>query len=182
MDYNAEEVDLPYLGKSLETMLRCPSCGYRHTDFVLTETKDPTRHTYTVATEADMSVRVVRSSSGTVHIPELGILIEPGIASDAFITNVEGILARVERVLDQLHRDSDDGGQKRRIEGLLETFTALRDGKADPVTLILEDPFGNSAILHEDVKAETIPADEAAALKTGMFVLDEEGMGEEEEE
>lgn len=182
LDYNAENVDLPYLGESLETMLRCNACGYRHTDFVLTEVKDPMRHAFTVRTEADIDVRVVRSSSGTVRIPELGVTIEPGIASDAFITNVEGILVRVEGVLDQLHRDAEDDEQKQRIEALQATFQAIREGRADPVTLILEDPFGNSAILHDAAVKEPIPAEEAARLKTGTFVMDPDGNVKQEEE
>lgn len=182
MDYNAENVDLPYLGESLETMLRCNACGYRHTDFVLTDVKDPMRHAFTVRTEEDVNVRVVRSSSGTVRIPELGIAIEPGIASEAFITNVEGILARVETVLDQLHRDAEDPDQKQRIEALQDTFQKVRDGKADPITLILEDPFGNSAILHDAVRKEEIPPEEAARLKTGTFVMDPDGNVVQEEE
>jgi zinc finger protein len=55
----------------------------------------------------------------------------------------------------------------------------MRDGKAPPATLILEDPFGNSAILGEGAKHEAIPEAEADQLKVGMFVIDE---GEEEGE
>ncbi len=173
MEYNAEQIDLPYMGESLETMIRCPACGYRHTDFVLTETKDPMRVSYTVRTADDMSVRVVRAASGTIRIPELGILIEPGVASEAFISNVEGVLLRVERVLDQLHRDSESDEQRVRIDEMLAIFGRLREGTADEVTLILEDPFGNSTILHEQAVTEAIPPEEAARLKTGMFVIDQ---------
>ena len=173
MEYNAEQIDLPYLGESLETMIRCPQCGYRHTDFVLTETKEPTRITYRVTGSDDMSVRVVRSASGTVRIPELGVEIEPGVASEAFISNVEGIFVRVERVLDQLHRDAADGGEVQgRIQGLLDRFQGLRDGVGEPVTLIIDDPFGNSAVLHEAAAQEILSPEEAAELKTGMFVID----------
>ncbi len=182
MEYNAEEIDLPYLGTSLETMLRCPACGYRHTDFVLTETKDPTRVSYRVTEEDDLMVRVVRSGSGTLRIPELGIDIEPGVASEAFITNVEGIIVRIERVLDQLHRDADDETTRARVEELMAVFGAMRKGEADPVTLVLEDPFGNSTILADKAVSEPIPEEEAAKLKVGMFVFDQQSLGEEEEE
>ncbi len=175
LEYRAEQIDLPYLGESLETMLRCNACGYRHTDFVLTESKDPIRVAYTVKDAGAMSVRVVRSGSGTVRIPELGIDIEPGIASDAYITNIEGILVRIESVLDQLHRDAEDAQQKLRVQQLLDTFQAMRDGSAEPVTLVIEDPFGNSAIVHKDAKSETLSEEEASRLKTGMFVFGPDG-------
>ncbi len=179
LEYNAETVDLPYLGESLETMLRCNECGYRHTDFILTASKDPTRHSFVIDTEEDMSARVVRSSSGTIRIPELGILVEPGVASDAFISNVEGILVRVERILAQLLNDADTEEMRQRIRALQQRMLDMRDGKAPAATLILEDPFGNSAILHDKAVSELIPAEDAAKLKVGMFVHD---LNEGEEE
>ncbi len=175
LEYAAETVELPYMGKSLETLIRCLQCGYRHTDFVLTESKDPTRVSYRVTAAEDMMVRVVRSSSGTIRIPELGIMIEPGISSEAFISNVEGIIVRIERVLDQLHRDAEEDGVRERIEALQALFGRLREGQADPITLILEDPFGNSSILADKAVAEPIPEDEADQLKVGMMVIDPQG-------
>ena len=172
LEYTAEQVDLPYMGSSLETMLRCDRCGYRHTDFILTERREPTRYSYRVTKADDMMVRVVRSASGTIRIPELGILIEPGVASEAFVSNIEGILVRVERVLDQLLRDSDEDEVRQRIEDLQETFGQMREGQAPPVTLVLEDPFGNSAILGEGAERERIPDAEADRLKVGAFVFD----------
>lgn len=175
LEYNAETVDLPYLGESLETMIRCPACGYRHTDFILTETKDAIRVSYPIRDADAMSVRVVRSSSGTIRIPELGIDIEPGVASDAYITNVEGILVRIESVLDQIHRDSEDPQQKLAVEKMLATFHAMREGKAESMTLVIEDPFGNSAIVAKETKVEKLSAEEAERLKTGAFIFDPEG-------
>lgn len=172
LEYNAEPVDLPFLGTSLETMLRCQACGYRHTDFVLTDHKAPTRYTYVVRTGDDMTVRVVRSSSGTIRIPELGILIEPGVASEAFVSNIEGILVRVERVLDQLGRDAEDDGTRTKVMDLQDRLGGLRMGRGGSVTVVLEDPFGNSAILGKGAVSEPIPADEAEALKTGSNVFD----------
>lgn len=180
LEYNAEQVDLPYLGESLETMVRCHGCGYRHTDFILTETRDPTRFTHPITEEADMSVRVVRSSSGTIRIPELGILIEPGLASEAFITNIEGIIVRIEAVLNQLLNDADVEETREKVRALQSTMAAMRTGAAEPATLIIDDPLGNSAILGERATSEPIAEAEAAKLKVGMFVFDQGQLGEEE--
>jgi zinc finger protein len=175
LEYNAETIDLPYLGESLETMLRCLKCGYRHTDFILTEVKDAIRATYTIDDEAAMSVRVVRSSSGTVRIPELGIEIEPGIASDAYISNIEGIFVRIESVLDQLFRDAEGEKERLPIQKLIDILQAARNGAADSMTLIIEDPFGNSAIISKETKVEKLSMEEAEKLKTGGFVFDSDG-------
>lgn len=172
LQFNAEQIELPYLGRSLETLLRCEACGYRSADFILTEQKEPTRVSYRVTEEADMSVRVVRSSSGTIRIPELGIDIEPGVASEAFVSNIEGIIVRIERVLDQLHRDAPDAGQRERVEALQGVFAAMRDGTADPVTVVIEDPLGNSAILAPKAVKEPLPAEEADKLRVGMSIID----------
>ncbi len=181
LEYTAAQVDLPYLGESLETMLRCEACGYRHTDFVLTAHKAPTRYSYVIKEPNDMMIRVVRSSSGTVRIPELGISIEPGVASEAFVSNIEGILVRVERVLDQLGRDAEDEEMKTRILDLQDLMGGLREGRGGPVTVVLEDPFGNSAILGDHAQKESIPPEEAEALKIGAHVFDIEGKLEKEE-
>lgn len=175
LEYTTEPVDLPYLGKSLQILLRCLACGYRHHDFVLTEHREPTRYTYTVRNADDLMVRVVRSSSGTIRIPELGVSVEPGVASEAFVSNVEGIIVRVERVLDQLLRDADSEEVKQKAMALADKLGALRAGNGEPVTVILEDPFGNSAILGDGATHERIPEAEADQLKTGMLVYDPSG-------
>jgi zinc finger protein len=175
MEYNTETIDLPYLGESLETMLRCRECGFRHTDFILTDTKDPLRHSLVVNEEDDIMIRVVRSSSGTVRIPEFGIEIEPGVASDAYITNVEGVIVRIEKVLFQLLQDVETEEEATKIQDLVEVFARVRGGSADPMTLIIEDPFGNSAILSEKVLVEKLDESEAAKLQVGMHVIDQDG-------
>jgi zinc finger protein len=58
---------------------------------------------------------------------------------------------------------------------LQETLGLMRDGKAPPVTLILEDPFGNSRILAEGAVVEELSEEEAGQLKVGMLVYDPEG-------
>lgn len=175
LEYTTEQVDLPYLGKSLQILLRCLACGYRHHDFVLTEHREPTRYTYTVTKPEDMSVRVVRSSSGTIRIPELGVSVEPGVASEAFVSNIEGIIVRVERVLDQLLRDAEAEEIRQKAMALADKLDALREGRGEPITVILEDPFGNSAILGDGAVHERIPEAEADQLKTGMLVYDPSG-------
>lgn len=173
LTYASEQVELPYFGRSLETSLRCGGCGYRHNDFVLLDTKEPTRCTLRIEREDHMSYRIVRGSSGTVRIPELGIEIAPGAAADAYITNVEGILVRVEKILGQLLRDCQDESEMVKILALQETFQAMRRGEAQPVHLILEDPFGNSRIVGEGVETVVLSEEEAATLQTGMFTYDQ---------
>ena len=54
-------------------------------------------------------------------------------------------------------------------------INAQSGDKTATVTLVIEDPFGNSAILGEGAEHEAIPAEEAERLKVGMLVYDPDG-------
>ncbi|HLE47972.1 MAG TPA: ZPR1 zinc finger domain-containing protein, partial [Candidatus Thermoplasmatota archaeon] len=105
VEYTAAELDVPYFGNILEAVFICSECGFRHSDVIVGTQRAPRRWTYRTRSSADMSIRVVRSTSCTVRVPELGVLIEPGPASDAFVSNIEGLLVRVDAVVSQLCRD-----------------------------------------------------------------------------
>jgi len=171
LDYTVLDLDLPFFGGALQLLFECESCGFRHSDFMIGSTREPTRHVYEVTEADDMMVRVVRSTSGTVRIPELGVLIEPGPASDAYVSNIEGVLVRVEGVLQQLLHDAETPDQKEACEERLDELQRAKEGKL-PFTFILDDPFGNSVVVHEAARKEPIPADEAAELKTGTYTLE----------
>ena len=57
------------------------------------------RYELSVESPEDLDARVIRSTSGTIRIPEMGIIVEPGTVSDSYITNIEGVLQRVQKVL-----------------------------------------------------------------------------------
>ena len=44
-------------------------------------------------------VRVVRSASARVEIPEIGVEIDPGPACEGFVSNVEGVIDRIDDVV-----------------------------------------------------------------------------------
>jgi len=89
---------------------------------------------------------VVRSSSATIQIPELGVLITPGPVAEGFISNVEGVLERVEHASRMLLRDPEKREQAGKF---LQRIKEARDGSAK-FTLIIKDPLGNSGIISKD--------------------------------
>ncbi|MFV9677090.1 MAG: ZPR1 zinc finger domain-containing protein, partial [Methanosarcinales archaeon] len=126
----------------------CPSCGNRSTDVrLLSEITDKQRrYELVVSSVQDLNVKVIRSSYGRIEIPELGVYVEPN-EGESFISTVEGVLKRVERVLKILSRE--EGGDKRkRAEQILMFIEKIKAGKAR-MTLILDDPTGNSAIIRD---------------------------------
>ena len=171
VEYTAMDIDVPYFGELLQTVFICSNCGFRHSDVIHGKTHEPRRWTFVSSRESDMSVRVVRSTSGTLRIPELGVLIEPGPASEAFVTNVEGILIRVGQVLMQLRRDAETDQEREVIDARLQQLDDARHGRIQ-ITVILEDPYGNSIIVHDDAKMERIPEVEAAKLARGEITFD----------
>lgn len=177
---NTTTTDVPYFGECIETMIRCEACGFRHTDLLMLEQRDPARFSLEVADESHLFARVVRGSSGTIRIPEMGVLIEPGPLAETFVSNVEGVLERVARVLGQLSRSGEAAEQRRGAAELLERIGRARSGR-ERFTVIVEDPFGNSAIVHPDAVRVALSPEEAKGLKTGMTVLDLEDLVDEDE-
>lgn len=165
-------VNVPYFGEGMETTLRCEACGFRHADFMILTQKDPIRLTFAANGEESLRVRVIRSNSGTIRIPELGFAAEPTPLSESFVSNVEGVL---ERARDVLHTAMEFHGEDPQKRSLLNEYLAKLDlfinGRA-PFTLIIDDPFGNSAIVDEDVERRPLTEEEIAELKTGTIMID----------
>ncbi|AKG91439.1 ZPR1-related zinc finger protein [Geoglobus ahangari] len=162
--------DTPYFGKLLITSISC-RCGFKHSDSFVAEIKDPVRFTIEVNKKTLFS-KVVRSTSGTIRIPELGLAMEPGPASQGFITNVEGVLMRFEDVVEMAKRwNSDDADAVERCNFILEKLRLARDGK-ERLTIVLEDPHGNSMIISDEAFMEKMSEVEARSLKTGLTVVE----------
>jgi zinc finger protein len=170
--------DAPFFGKVLLTSIVC-ECGFKHSDAIVSEIKEPTRFTIKINKDT-LYTKVIRSTSGTIRIPEIGVSIEPGPASQAFITNLEGVLMRVEEIVQMARRWNAEDKEKVKIcDEILKRIKDTIEGK-DELTLILEDPFGNSLILSDSAFREKLKEEEARALKTGMTVMDITGMSEED--
>lgn len=166
-------LDLPYFGEVLETVFLCARCGFKHAEMLIPRTQAPVEYTIRVEGDEDLFVRVVKSSSATVEVGELGLLWEPGPASVAEVTNVEGLLRRFQ---DAVHRavtlfatpQTDSRGAE-----LLDALERAIDGRL-PLTLTLKDPYGNSALIDPRgrVQSRQLAPEEAEALLTGEFILD----------
>ena len=160
---------LPYFGEVMEISSVC-GCGFKYADTIILSQQEPTRHTMKVEHEGHMCVRVIRSTSGTVRVPEWGVAIEPGPASEAYISNVEGVLDRIENVVGMARRWAENDEEARRADQLLSEISAAREGKTC-FTLVIEDPMGNSAIIDDNVAIEKLSPEEADELNTGMYIV-----------
>ena len=159
-------LEIPYFGEALQTTVLCGSCSFRHADLLLTKEGAPVRYELQVAGVADLAARVVRSSYGTIRIPELGLAVEPRLRAEAFVSNAEGVLHRVRDIAELALRAAETPVEQRRAERLLKRIDAMIAGTS-PFTLVLEDPTGNSAILHDRATKTMLGEKEARRLKRG---------------
>jgi zinc finger protein len=143
--------DIPFFGRAALTSMACSKCGYRRSDVASLEVRPPCRCEVKVEGPEDLSLRVVRSSTATITIPELGVEVKPGLIAEGFISNVEGVLRRVERVLEQLLRDAESPEEEAEARRALERLRAAAEGRLS-FTLIIDDPYGNSFIAPKQLR------------------------------
>jgi zinc finger protein len=161
--------NIPFFGEVMHITSICV-CGFRYSDMLILSQREPVHYEMKVRSTDDIDARVVRSTSGTIRIPELGVEIEPGPASESFISNVEGVLERVEEILGMVTRWGEEDKTARALE-LLSYIEKTRAGEYE-ITLVIDDPLGNSAIIAENAVSRKLSDDESALLKTGMIVFE----------
>ncbi len=148
-DLEFKPYNIPYFGDIMLFVSTCRSCGYHSSDvMILSGDKSKKRHELHVSSGEDLSAMVVRSSSGRIEIPELGVNVEPR-RGESFITTVEGVLARVEGIVKML-RTEVEGAKRERADYILKYIEGIKAGEKG-MTLIIEDPTGNSAIIPRQV-------------------------------
>ena len=152
IEYLYTTENIPYFSDILIISAICPECGYKFADTQLLKHGEPSRHTFAVQSVDDLSVRVVRSMSASIEIPELGVRIDPGPQCQGFVSNVEGVLDRIEGVVKMALTWGTDS-EKENAAALLADMVRVRAGTF-PITLIVEDPCGNSGIESERVVEE----------------------------
>ena len=145
-----KEIEIPHFGKVLETTIICESCGFKHSDIIALEQNDPAKYILKINKD-NLSTRIVRSQSATVSIPEIGVKVEPGPKSEGYVTNVEGVITRFEDAVKQaLHLFNDNTSQKN-AQLVLNDLKSIVNGEKT-ATLIIEDPFGQSNVVSDDVE------------------------------
>lgn len=163
--------DIPYFGDVMYISANC-ECSFRFADTMILSSREPMRYEISVEAPEDLDARVIRSTSGTIRIPEMGIVIEPGTVSESYISNIEGILQRVQSVLLTASRwVKEDEDKFARSQELMHMLEEVIEGRKK-ITVIIEDPLGNSAIISTKAVATKLSKEEAEKLNTGMIVFD----------
>lgn len=166
--------EIPYFGEHTQLTLICNACGWRQTDFIPPEGKNPGCLSLFIDAKEKLNARVVRSSSCTIQIPELDLAVNPGSNSTGYVSNVEGVLQRFIDVIDLVSKDLLDPNSNENLDESMQQLmemkeTLLRAGEQDSVSFTLEflDPHGLSTILHPDAQQRELTEDEIQSLPVG---------------
>ncbi len=143
------EREVPYFGKLILFSMDCENeeCGYHKADVEAEEQKDPVKYSIEVSSEEDLKIRVVKSSTATVKIAHVGS-IEPGPASNGYVTNMEGILNRMKKQVEAVRDNSEEEADKKKAKNILKKLNRVIMG-SEAITITLDDPNGNSAIISD---------------------------------
>ncbi len=150
-----DEKDIPHFGKVFLFSMNCKNCDYKISDIECAEIHEPSKYTITIDNEKDMSIKIVKSSTATVKIPQLKISVEPGNEAEGYITNVEGLLDRFVKVLEAERDTAEDNDIKKHAKNLLKKIWKVKLGDF-PLKIIIEDKNGNSAIISDKAIKEKI--------------------------
>ncbi len=166
------EEEIPHFGKVLISAMNCTKCGYKLNDVMCVDMNKPKEYSVSIRNEKGLRVKVVKSSSATVKIPELGVTIEPGPIAQGYISNAEGVLDRVEGVVRSVinSKDAGEANEKALAEKELRRVKDARNGKL-PFTLKILDPFGNSALIGRGVNSRLLKEDELKKLKKNIEII-----------
>ena len=150
-----EEKEIPYFGKCYLFSMTCSNCKYHISDVEAEQKKDPSRYTIEINSEKDMQIRIIKSSTAAIKIPQLRMEVTPGPASIGYISNIEGVIERFKKIIEDQRDLSEDEEEKKTAKNLLKKIWKIKLGDI-PIKMILEDPEGNSAIISEKAKVEKL--------------------------
>ena len=170
------EYTVDHFGVALMTVINCHKCGYRHSDVISLEKRDPIHVSARISSLADLNIKVIKSGTATITIPEFGVTITPGTYGEGFITNVEGVLRKVEDVLNFMLSSADDKCLSRG-RMILRRLRLSRELEPS-FTLIIEDPLGNSDLTFSDpskIERRRLTESELRKAKFGQYALDSKG-------
>ena len=168
----ANTSEIPYFGEHTQLTILCPSCGWKHTDFIPAEGKKPGACSLNINNSDMLSVRIIRSSSCTVRIIELGLEVEPGGATTGYVSNIEGVLNRFEDAIRLMYRQSKLSNEIEIVEKCEKLFEKIKQVKNGEKTVVLTllDPMGHSQILHKDAVARNLTEEEMEDLEVGPVI------------
>ena len=140
---------IPFFQEVILMSFSCENCGYTNSELQPGgQLKDKgSRINLRLTYPKDLDRDVVKSEHAVLRIPELDFEI-PATAKKGSLNTIEGLL---QNIIDGLEQDQEERKQTQievyeKIQQFIPKLENLRDGKAFPFHLIIDDPSGNSFI------------------------------------
>ena len=149
-----DEVDVPYFGRVFIFSMTCNACNAHQSDVEPAEKKEPCKFTFEVNSDDDLNVKIVKSGEATLKIPHV-ITMEPGPAANGYVTNVEGLLERVKKVIESSVESEDDPNVRKKAKNLIKKLNKVLVGR-EKLKIILEDQTGHSAIISDKAQKSKV--------------------------
>ncbi len=143
-----EDYNIPNFGEALLFSMSCESCNYSKSDIETLEVKEPAKYTFTIESVEDLNVQVVKSANATVKIPQMRMSVEPGSNSEGYVSNIEGVITRFEKIIKDQRDTSEDKSVRKSAKNLLKKIWKVKEGDVK-LKIIIDDPSGNSAIISD---------------------------------
>lgn len=150
-----DEADIPHFGKLLLFSMECTGCGFNKSDVECAEEKEPIRITFTVQNKKDLDVRLVKSSEASIKISQLKLSMEPGPDAIGFVSNIEGLIQKFKKTLEDERDLAEDDDAKKTAKSLLKKLWNVECGDLE-LKIVIEDPSGNSAIVSDKAVKEPL--------------------------
>lgn len=141
-----EEREVPHFGKCYLMSMNCTKCLYHSSDIEVEKKDNSKKYEFTVEKKEDLNVKVIKSGEATIKIPQLRMSVTPGASSIGYISNIEGVLRRFKKIIEDQRDTAEDPETKKTAKNLLKKFWKVECGEL-ALKIVIEDPSGNSAII-----------------------------------
>lgn len=172
MALSQTEYEVEEFGPVLLEVATCKNCAYKHTDVTTLRMREPMVLTAQINSLDDLTIRVIKSGTATINIPEFHATITPGLYSEGYISNVQGVLAKIEDALSFM-LGSANAKALQKGKRILKKMRAA-SGQKPNFTFVIKDPLGNSALVSPrvgKVKIRRITRGELLKLRFGEYAL-----------
>ncbi len=143
MEVREAEYELPRMGPTILVSRYCPACGFKRREIMPLTIKPRKRIYLRVEGQRDFRVKIIRAGTASIEIPELGVVIDPGIDAPMYLTNIEGLLERIRDAITSMCVLLEPS----EMEGIQAIVEALDKAGNSVFTVIIDDVAGISQVL-----------------------------------
>jgi zinc finger protein len=141
------EMEIPFFGLAYLFSMNCSDCGYHKADVEFDNKQDPCKYDLEVSCEEDLKIRIIKSSHANVKLGRIAT-IESNEAANGYITNVEGIIKRIEKIIEFARDNAEEKSERKTAKNHLKKIRNVLCGD-DKIKLTITDSSGNSAIISD---------------------------------